>query len=248
VVAIFVLLFLVVAGIIQIPAVQNKIIHYATTFVSNKTHTRVEIKNVSISFPKSVVIEGLYLDDLKKDTLVYAGKVKANIVLYDLILNKITINSFALENLDLNLYNTKTDSLFNYNFLLTAFADTTKVDAGKSNTTSAWTFTLDNITLKNIRLRYDDVFGGMNVSASLEKSELKVNKIDFPNFVYDMDDLLVERLRATVLMTESADKSPNKSTGRLPKITANNIQINNSVLTYGDTISKQSILAVIKRF
>jgi len=101
--------------------------------------------------------------------------------------------------------------------------------------------------LKNIRLRYDDVFGGMNVSASLEKSELKVNKIDFPNFVYDMDDLLVERLRATVLMTESADKSPNKSTGRLPKITANNIQINNSVLTYGDTISKQSILAVIKR-
>jgi len=143
-----VLLFLVVAGIIQIPAVQNKIIHYATTFVSNKTHTRVEIKNVSISFPKSVVIEGLYLDDLKKDTLVYAGKVKANIVLYDLILNKITINSFALENLDLNLYNTKTDSLFNYNFLLTAFADTTKVDTGKSNTTSAWTFTLDNVTLK----------------------------------------------------------------------------------------------------
>jgi len=66
VVAIFVLLFLVVAGIIQIPAVQNKIIHYATTFVSNKTHTRVEIKNVSISFPKSVVIEGLYLNDLKK--------------------------------------------------------------------------------------------------------------------------------------------------------------------------------------
>ncbi|MGB4413405.1 MAG: translocation/assembly module TamB domain-containing protein [Paludibacter sp.] len=248
VVAIFVLLFLVVAGIIQIPAVQNKIIHYATTFVSNKTHTRVEIKNVSISFPKSVVVEGLYLDDLKKDTLVYAGKVKVNIVLYDLILNKITINSFALENLDLNLYSTKTDSLFNYNFLLTAFADTTKVDAGKSNTTSAWTFTLDNITLKNIRLRYDDEFGGMNVSASLKKSELKVNKIDFPNFVYDMDDLLVERLRATVLMTESADKSPKKSTGRLSKITANNIQINNSVLTYGDTISKQSILAVIKRF
>jgi len=174
--------------------------------------------------------------------------VKANIVLYDLILNKITINSFALENLDLNLYNTKTDSLFNYNFLLTAFADTTKVDTGKSNTTSAWTFTLDNVTLKNIRLRYDDVFGGMNVSASLEKSELKVNKIDFPNFVYDMDDLLVERLRATVLMTESADKSPKKSTGRLPKITANNFQINNSVLTYGDTISKQSILAVIKTF
>ena len=70
VVLVFVLLFLILAAIIQIPAVQNKIVHYATTFVSNKTHTRVEIENVSISFPKSVVIEGLFLEDLQKDTLI----------------------------------------------------------------------------------------------------------------------------------------------------------------------------------
>src|ERR1035437_4401904 len=73
-----VLFFFILALLIQIPAIQTKIIHYATSFVSNKTHTRVEIKHVSISFPKSVVIEGLYLEDLKKDTLLYAGKAKVN--------------------------------------------------------------------------------------------------------------------------------------------------------------------------
>ena len=36
---VFVLLFLIVAGIIQIPAVQTKIVHAATSFVSNKTLT-----------------------------------------------------------------------------------------------------------------------------------------------------------------------------------------------------------------
>ena len=128
VVGVFVLLFLIIAGIIQIPAVQTKIVHFATTFVSNKTHTRVEIKNVSIAFPKSVVIEGLFLEDLQKDTLISAGKAKINIALLDLIFNKITVNSVAIENVNLNAYSTKTDSLFNYNFLITAFADTTKKD------------------------------------------------------------------------------------------------------------------------
>src|SRR5665647_1200153 len=80
-----VLIFILIAVLIQIPAIQTKIVHYATSFVSNKTHTKVEIKHVSISFPKSVVIEGLYLEDLKKDTLLYSEKAKVNIALYDLL-------------------------------------------------------------------------------------------------------------------------------------------------------------------
>ena len=105
-----VLLFIITAVLIQIPAVQTKIVRAATSFVSDKTHTRVEIKNVSIAFPKSVVLEGLHLGDTRKDTLIYVDKIKLNIVLYDLIANKITINSLALTKAYVNLYNTKTDS------------------------------------------------------------------------------------------------------------------------------------------
>ena len=75
-----VVLLIVVAGLIQIPAIQTKIVHSATTFVSKKTHTRVEIKNISISFPKSIVVEGLFLEDTQKDTLIYAKKAKINFV------------------------------------------------------------------------------------------------------------------------------------------------------------------------
>jgi len=120
-----VLLFIIIAALIQIPAIQNKTIHYATSFISSKTHTRVEIKNISISFPKSIVLEGVFLEDTQKDTLLFAGKAKINIALYDLISSKISISSFALENANINLYSTDTDSLFNYTFLLKAFSDTT---------------------------------------------------------------------------------------------------------------------------
>ena len=245
---VFVLLFLIIAGIIQIPAVQTKIVHAATSFVSNKTHTRVEIEHVSISFPKSVVIEGLFLEDLNNDTLVYAGKAKVNIMLKDLLFNKIGINNIELENLNVNLYSTKTDSLFNYNFLLTAFADTTKVDTIQSKKPTAWTFTVDHVALKHIRLRYDDEFGGMNVTASLEKLEMKLNEINFEKSLYAIDDLLVEKLKANVLLTEAVSKSTSKSTSLLPKITANTIQINNSAVNFADSINNQSVSAAIKRF
>lgn len=189
VVVIFVLIFFIVAGVIQIPSVQNKIVNYATTFVSNKTHTRVEIKNVGISFPKSVVLEGLFLEDLQHDTLLYAGNAKINIVLKDLLFNKITVNDFELENLTANLYNTSTDSLFNYNFLLAAFSDSTSKPAVEPASSSKWTFSLDKVTLKNIRIRYDDNFGGMNVSATLDKLELEMDEINLEKSLYRIDDL-----------------------------------------------------------
>jgi translocation and assembly module TamB len=85
VIAGFVLLFIIVAVLIQIPAVQNKMVHQATSFVSNKTHTRVEIENIKISFPKAVVIEGLFLEDASQDTLIYAGKARITIALYQLL-------------------------------------------------------------------------------------------------------------------------------------------------------------------
>src|ERR1035437_994262 len=174
----FALLFVFIAVLIQIPVIQNKIVHYATSFISGKTHSRVEIKNVSISFPKSVVIKGLFMEDLKKDTLLYVGEAKINIAFKDLLSNKISINNFALEEVSLNAKRILTDSLFNFNFLLTAFSDTTNQTKVKPQSTSKWVFSVDNVSLKNIRLHYDDEYGGMNAAAVLGKLDLKMEKID----------------------------------------------------------------------
>jgi len=121
---IVVIVFLAATLLVQVPVIQNRLVHFATTYVSKKTQTKIEIGKVGISFPKSVVIEALYIEDLQKDTLLFAGKATIDIALYDLFANRITINSFALEAATVKLYNTKNDPLFNYNFLLTAFKDT----------------------------------------------------------------------------------------------------------------------------
>lgn len=243
----FVILFILIAFLIQIPAIQNKIVQSATSFVSKKTHTQVEIKNISISFPKSIVLKGLYLDDLKKDTLVYVGEAKINIALSELLSSKIDISSFAVQDVTLNLNRTLNDFLFNFNFLLTAFSDTTH-QTTLPQTPSKWKFNVDNVRLSNIRLHFDDAYGGINATVVLKDSKLKMDLIDLDKSNYRINDLLIESLQAKVEMKESTHSTSKKPEGQSPKLTARNIRIDNSTINYNDLVGKQSALAFINRF
>jgi translocation and assembly module TamB len=199
----FVILFFFIAVIIQLPFIQTKIVRYATTFVSDKTHTKVEIKNIHISFPKSVNIQGLYLEDINKDTLLFAGKLQVNISFKDLFNNKITLNSVALEEVIINLKRIKNDSLFNYNFLITAFSDTTNNKNLETNKKSNWIFSINNVSLKKIRINYDDKYGGTKADINLNKLKLKMQDLDLVKSVYHIDNLLIEGLTAKVILKES---------------------------------------------
>ncbi|MDD4972287.1 MAG: translocation/assembly module TamB domain-containing protein [Paludibacter sp.] len=248
VVGIFVLLFIILAVLIQFPAIQTKIVHFATSIVSDKTHTRVEIQNVSIAFPKTVVLKGLFLEDLKNDTLVYAGKAKVNIALYDLLFSKIDIHSFALENVTLNLKRGLNDSLYNFNFLLTAFADTTKKVTPVTKTPSKWKFSVDKVSLTDIRLHFDDKYGGIDARADFKELKLNMDEIDLEKSSYKMDELKIDGLLADVRMKESKSPKAKKSTSKLPLLAANKIRINNSTVRYNDLPGHQSVFGTIDEF
>ncbi len=244
----FVFLFLIIAVLIQVPVIQNKIIGYATNFVSKKTHTHVEIKRISILFPKTVAVSGIFLDDVKGDTLLYAGNVNINIAFTDLLSNKISVNNIELENVTLNVARAESDSLFNYNFLLRAFSDTADQVKTEPAAPSKWTFSLDNVDLKDIRINYNDEYGGMNVNGVIEDLALVMDEFDLQKSIYGIDKLLIEGLNAHVIMTKAAPVSESESATILPKITADKIAINRSTVTYDDSISKLSVIAAIQLF
>ena len=243
-----VLLVVFIVALIQVPGIQNKIAQYATSFVSNKTQTRVEIRKIRISFPKSVVIEGIYLEDIQKDTLLYAGKVKINIALFDLFSQKISISSAVLEDVNLHLYSTVSDSHLNLDFLLTAFTDTASQKKVKPQSTSKWTFSLDQVRLKNIRFRFDDEYGGINIAAVLGRLELEMDETDFAKSVYSIDELLIESLAGNLLILKKTDTDSTKSDASLPIIAANKIEIKNSNISFADSVVKRSIVAAINQF
>ena len=247
VVLILVFISVIIAGLVQIPSVQNKIVDAATSFVSKKTNTKVEIKNISIDFPKAVLIEGLFLEDTKKDTLIYVGSAKINIALYGLFSREIAISSVSLEDAVINLHSTKTDPLFNYNFLITSFADSAQQTQTDTLKASKWTFSLDDVYLKNIRFTYNDVYAGINVFAAIQKSELSVEEFSPKKPLYQFNELVLEGLNLIVQTSEPVNAQKEKSGKVLPTIIAQKLQLINSTVKYTDSLNYMSVNTKIDR-
>ena len=240
--------FLIIAGLIRIPSIQIKIVRYATTFISDKTHSKVEIRKIGISFPKSIALEGLFLDDMQKDTLISAEKAIVNISLYDLFHNKITINYVEIEQASANLHSSGTDRLFNYNFLVDAFRDTTSKVKPDTTTVSKWTFTLDKIILKNIRLIYNDEFSGLKVFAALNNLDFNIDKIVPTESLYQFGKMFVDGLTLNVLRLPSPNQTETEPISILPTIGANQLHFSNSTISYTDSVGYLSVVAVIDQF
>ena len=71
-----------------------------TTYLSDELNTEVTIDRIDIDFFDKLVMEGFILKDLKGDTLLYAGNLKAgfNTNLISLLRGRLQITSLYLEN------------------------------------------------------------------------------------------------------------------------------------------------------
>src|SRR3970040_153400 len=78
-------LLLLAALLIQLPVVQNIITQKTIEFVQGKIGTRVSLDRISLSLPKRVVLDGLYVEDQARDTLLYAGTISVDADLIGLL-------------------------------------------------------------------------------------------------------------------------------------------------------------------
>src|SRR5690606_34845627 len=79
------LLVFLILLFIRSPWGQDIIIHKVISFVSEKTHTKIEIDRLFITFSGNAYVEGLYLEDQQGDTLVYSRSLEASVALIPLI-------------------------------------------------------------------------------------------------------------------------------------------------------------------
>jgi len=242
----FLLVMILITLLFQIPAVQTKLGHYTASVISRETHTKVSIEKINIFFPKSWVVEGIYLEDRQQDTLLYAGKVKINLGIKDLLTREIHVNSFILDNAKLKVSRIKSDSLFNYNFLRNSFGENTGPKADKVKKKSNWTFGITRIKLKNIRLNYDDAYGGTYAATSFADLKIDIDKTDMAQSNYIVKELLIESLNAIVLIKPGV-KQVKDQDGVLPAISVNKFQIKNANLRYDDSTAKNSVIAFFHR-
>ena len=151
--------------------VKNK----AEAYLQEKLKTKVIIGSINYSLPKSIELNNVYIEDQKKDTLLYGEKIAVDISMFNLLMGNTNIQKVALKNIFLNVFRDEKDSSFNYQFVITAFGGP-KSTTPAAKDTAALKINMDRLILDNVALQFKDKNGGTDFYAHIEKLDAVLNK------------------------------------------------------------------------
>jgi len=248
-------LLILVAIALNIPAVQNVVKNKAVAYLKKKTKTEISLESIKIGFPKDIVLNRFYIEDLKGDTLLFAEKLKADISLFKLLKNTVEVNNIELKNIRANVVRNHPDTLFNFSFLVDAFmSDQKKPDEQvEKDSTSALKFAVHKILLQDIGIRYQDDVAGNAVKLYVGEFKSRIKTFDLNEQRYIIKQLTLENTGLdyrqykplTQLVEHIADNidSNKKATGRLPYIEVADFNFNKVNIRYDDQLSVTRALA-----
>ncbi len=165
------LLLVTIWILVQFTPVQNWLAKLAARKLSNDLKTEVSVKHVDFALFNKVLLEGVLIKDLKKDTLAYIGRAGMNITDWFFLKDKAEVSYLSLENT--NLYLHRTDSIWNYQFLIDYFSGPPSTKKKRSIE-----FSIKQLVLTKIHLLSKDEWIGQNQEMSLAYLKLDVNKFD----------------------------------------------------------------------
>jgi hypothetical protein len=193
-------LLLLVAILIQIPAVQNFAKDKAVTFLQNKIHTKVKIAHISLALPKLIVLDSVYFEDQKKDTLIAGDQLKIDISLFQLLHNKVEVNEINLKGITANV-NRGADSVFNFDYIIKAFTSGQKKPVKPADTTSTMKFSLDKIILDKINISYKDATNGNNVKFLLGHFDTRIKDFNMDKMKFTIPKITLSDVNAKIIQT-----------------------------------------------
>ncbi len=97
---------LLVSLLLSVPSVQNFVVRRAARAVSSRLGTTVAIDRVEISLLGKVRVEGFYVEDFQRDTLLYVGRLDAYVTGLGLFGGGIGLTGGEIDNVRLCLHET----------------------------------------------------------------------------------------------------------------------------------------------
>ena len=227
--ALLVLIFLVLL-VIRSPWGQDMIINKVVDYVSGKTHTKIGIDRLFITFSGNAYVEGLYLEDQQGDTLVYSRSLEASIPLFPLIKgDKINIVSLDWSGLVAKIHRTESTEKFNFDFLIDAFA--TETDT--TTKSSAPQLNIGTIRWNDFKIDYLDEVEGMDASLRLGDLLLEMDELDLDRMRFHVARASITNTQISYTQTKSpkADKEDSPPS-TMPYIIIDHFEIGDTRANY----------------
>ncbi len=160
---------------INLPAGKRIVKNQLQSYLQNKLKTKVIIGSIDYSLPQWVEINNVYIEDQKKDTLLFGERISIDISMFKLIWGNTDIQKLALKNIYLNVNRIEKDSVFNYQFIIDAFSGSKTTSAVHKDTT-ALKLDLHRLLFDQVRLEFSDKNGGTDFHARIKYLDASLNK------------------------------------------------------------------------
>ena len=197
--------------LIQVPSVQNFAKNKAVNFLEKKIKTRVEIDKLSLDLPKLIVLEGVYFEDQKKDTLLAGDTLKVDISLTKLLDNQIEINEIDLRGIKANVSRTMPDSTFNFDYIIKAFVGEQKNKPTPADTTAGMKFSIEKINLDRINLTFKDAVTANDVALYLGHFDTRIKEFDLDKMKFEIPKIVLSGVSAKVIQSKPPLKVETKA-------------------------------------
>lgn len=160
---------------------QNWLSRKAAKWLASELKTEVSVKHVDFALFNKALIEGVLVKDRNKDTLAYIGRLSTNLSDWFFLTDKIELKYIGLE--QTQLYAHRTDSVWNYQFLIDYFSSPTK-STGKKKQKE---LQLKKIELKNISIIQKDEWRGQTMAGKLGYLLVDLKTFDLPNKIIEAE-------------------------------------------------------------
>lgn len=236
-----ILLLVLAVVLLRLPVVQTFVTHKLVAIVSGKTHTKIELDKVYIAFPKSIVLEGLYAEDLNHDTLLAVSKLSVDIDMLKLLQNTVEINKVNLSGVNANILRSEADSSFNFNFIIKAFASKQPKQTIDTTTSKPWKVSVNKVMLENIRASFDDSIGGTAITGYIGMLDLNMKTVNINNLTFKGKELKLSDANVIITQNKPGTNSPDTAIVVMPFLAMDKIELHRVDFVYQNIPSGQRV-------
>lgn len=228
--------------LLQTESFQNYARKEIVSFLEKKLDTKVVICGLSISFPSSIVLNGIYVEDQAKDTLFFAQSLALDVSMLKLLQNELQICEVKSNGLIVKMNRQFPDTSFNYQFVINAFSSKSPSIKEKVPMKMA----IEHIILDTTRFIFIDKIKGNEANIFITHFDTEIDVFDPGKLNFDIPIIKMHGVKGHVRQTSPLEiVTATKSTESIsinpktlfPQFTNNQTSIYNFKFDYSNEIS-----------
>ncbi|UOQ98728.1 translocation/assembly module TamB domain-containing protein [Hymenobacter sp. 5317J-9] len=200
-IALVLLLVIAVVVFLQFSAGQDFVAKRAESYLRGKLGTEVRIGKFRTDFRHVINLDGVYVEDQKRDTLLSVGHLGVDVDIWALLHSQVNVSNVELNDGRVRLTRTEPDSVNNYDFIIAAFTDPT---APVDTTASGLKYDIGKARLTNIYFTQNDQVTGSDIRARIGEFTANMDEVDVDNSIYKVDNAALRRSAISIVQTKTA--------------------------------------------